>query len=70
MYMMNHTLGGSDLALVQQLRLSGECWAYSIRGQGVMKLRSTEYTQLAEPKAAEKSQMSVRLDSFIVSQLE
>lgn len=57
MCMMNHTLGSSDLAILQQLSFLGEFWACSIRRQRVLKLRFNEYAQLAELKVTEENQM-------------
>lgn len=70
MHMTSHSLERSDLTIRQQLNLSGELWACSTRRQAVLKLRSGEYTQLAERQVTEPTHMSVRWNSPNVSHLE
>lgn len=68
--MMNHTLGRSNMAVLQQLSFPEAFWARSIGRQGAMRLRFNECAQLLEPKVTEQNQMLVRLDLPNVSHLE
>lgn len=56
MCMMNHALGGSDLAVLQLLNFSWDLYACSMG-------RSSKYSQLAEPVVTECNRMALRFGS-------